>query len=396
MINSIKKYKKNIIYILVDIVLIIVFAFNDVNCQEVETVENVAKDEVSQNLNLDEYINSLNEFVNKSGIDDFNLDELSNDLIEGKNIDFSSLALKILSLFGKEVSNVAKGCISIFIIIVIMAIIDSLQLEDKSDVTKIAKLVCFLAISTITIASFIDVISNFKQVVTTLTTTMQVVSPFLMAILIATGAITTTGIIQPLLLFLASAIGFIINYVVIPLISVSVAFNVISRISDDIKLNKMSKMFCKTSIWLIGIIFTVFLGILSLETSLSSSVDTLAVKTTQAAVSNFVPVVGKFFSDSFETVVGATKIISKVGGILGVIVVVIIAIVPIIKITAIMLFYKVLSALIEPICNDKEISEYINGFADIYQTILGILIGISILFIISIGIIINLSSQIIT
>ena len=213
--------------------------------------------------------------------------------------------------------------------------------------------------------------------------------------LIATGAINTVGIIQPLLLFLASLIGFIINYVVVPLISLSVAFNVISRISDDIKLNKMSKILNSGGLWIIGVVFTVFLGILSLESSLSTSVDTLAVKATQAAVSNFVPVVGKFFSDSFETVVGATKIISKVGGILGVIVVILVVITPVIKIAAIMFIYKILAVLIEPICHQKDVSEYVELFADTYKTLLGILIGVSILFIISIGIILNLAGSVI-
>ena len=128
---------------------------------------------------------------------------------------------------------------------------------------------------------------------------------------------------------------------------------------------------------------------------MSSSVDALAVKTTQAAVSNFVPVVGKFFSDSFETVVGATKIISNVGGTLGIISVIIIAIIPILKITCITIIYSLLSALIEPICNDSNLNKYISGFVSIYKTTLGILIGVTILFIISTGIILNLIGQVV-
>lgn len=73
------------------------------------------------------------------------------------------------------------------------------------------------------------------------------------------------------------------------------AFNVICSISENIRLEKLSKFFSNVSLWTIGVVLTVFLGVLSLETSLSSSVDSLSVKTTQAAVSNFVPVVGKFF-----------------------------------------------------------------------------------------------------
>ena len=356
---------------------------------------NSAKEDISEGVNFDEFVNTMDEYIKDNNIADIDLNEIANDMLNGKETDYNGIFIKILSLFSKDIVKALTGGITILIIVIIMGVISSMELESKSDVTKIAHLACFLVIATITISSFIEIITNFKDVVSTLTTIMQVISPFLMAILLATGAITSTGIIEPLLLFIASAIGFIINYIVVPFMCISVAFNVISSMSQNLRLTKMSKLFNSTSLWIIGIIFTVFLGILSLETSLSSSVDTLAVKTTQAAVSNFVPVVGKFFSDSFETVVGATKIISKVGGTIGILAVILIAITPIIKILTVLIIYKILAALIEPICDDENISKYISGFASTYQTILGILIGISILFVISTGIILNLSSQII-
>ena len=155
-------------------------------------------------------------------------------------------------------------------------------------------------------------------------------------------------------------------------------------------------MFSGSAIWVVGVLFTLFLGVLSLESSVSSSVDSLTVKTTQAAVSNFVPVVGKFFSDSFETVVGATKIIGKTGGVVGIIAIILVAAIPIIKLASIVAIYNILNTLIEPIYADEKVSKYISNFTDVYKNMLGILIGIVILFIISTGIILNLVSKIVT
>ena len=174
------------------------------------------------------------------------------------------------------------------------------------------------------------------------------------------------------------------------------AFNVICSISENIRLEKLSKFFSNVSLWTIGVVLTVFLGVLSLETSLSSSVDSLSVKTTQAAVSNFVPVVGKLFSDSFEVVVGATKIIGKTGGIIGILGIVIVGIIPIFKITSIMVIYMLLAAFVEMITTDKLILKYLSGFVNVYKTMLGILIGVVILFVISTGIILNLVNSIVT
>ena len=299
----------------------------------------------------------------------------------------------MLEIFASEVSSAIKGTVTIFIIVIIMAILSNLELDNKSDITRIAHLACFIVIATITVATFLQTVNMLKTTINTMGTLMQVISPFLLSVLIATGKISTTGIIQPLLLFLASSV---VTYFVIPLLSISVAFNVICSISENIRLEKLSKFFSNVSLWTIGVVLTVFLGVLSLETSLSSSVDSLSVKTTQAAVSNFVPVVGKFFSDSFEVVVGATKIIGKTGGIIGILGIVIVGIIPIFKITSIMVIYMLLAAFVEMITTDKLILKYLSGFVNVYKTMLGILIGVVILFVISTGIILNLVNSIVT
>ena len=346
----------------------------------------------AKTYNLDEYINTINSSVRENIGEDFNFKNMANEIKKKNNINYKKIFMKLLDLFFKEISSAIKGAITIFIVVVIMAVLSNLELEKKSEITKIAHLACFIVIATITIATFVDTVKMLTNVVHTQTTLMQVISPFLLAVLIATGKITTTGIIQPLLLFLASFVGGVITYFVIPLLSISVAFNVICSISENIKLEKMSKIFSSVSLWTVGVVLTVFLGVLSLETSLSTSVDSLGVKTTQAAVSNFVPVVGKFFSDSFEVVVGATKIIGKTGGVIGIIGIIIVAIVPIFKLASIMGIYMLLAALVEPISNDELTSKYLSSIANTYKTMLGVLIGITILFVISTGIILNLVS----
>lgn len=357
----------------------------------IDTVQDITQS-AAKTYNLDEYINTINSSVRENIGEDFNFKNMANEIINKNNINYKNIFMKLLDLFFREISSAIKGAITIFIIVVIMAVLSNLELEKKSEITKIAHLACFIVIATITIATFVDTVKMLTNVVHTQTTLMQVISPFLLAVLIATGKITTTGIIQPLLLFLASFVGGVITYFVIPLLSISVAFNVICSISENIKLEKMSKIFSSVSLWTVGVVLTVFLGVLSLETSLSTSVDSLGVKTTQAAVSNFVPVVGKFFSDSFEVVVGATKIIGKTGGVIGIIGIIVVAIIPIFKLASIMGIYMLLAALVEPISNNELTSKYLSSIANTYKTMLGVLIGITILFVISTGIILNLVS----
>lgn len=380
---------KKVLYIIVGVIMLF-FITNDI--YGVDDNKSNVTEEIKESFGLSAYLDSIGECIQEANVSEFNISDFSNDLISGRGIGYNKIFQNIISLLGKEIFTSLKSAILILIIILLMAILNGIN--ENSQILNIVYLVCFIAIASITIGNFTQIISMFKNTSDILSKIVQIVSPFLIAILIGTGAITSTGLIQPLILFMASLIGFIITYIIIPCISVSVALNVISSMSDNFKFNELSKMFSKCAIWIIGIVLTLFLGILSLETTLSASVDSLTVNVTQAAFSNFIPVVGKFFSDSLETVIGTSKIIGKAGGVVGIVSMIVISSVPIIKIASVCIVYYLLAAISEIVCKEEKIKKYIKGFGDVYKTLLGILIGINILFIISIGIIINLCGKI--
>lgn len=380
---------KKVLYTIVG-VIILFFITSDI--YGVDDNKSNVTEEIKESFGLSTYLDSIGECIQEANVSEFNISDFSNDLISGRGIGYNKIFQNIISLLGKEIFISLKSAILILIIILLMAILNGIN--ENSQILNIVYLVCFIAIASITIGNFTQIISMFKNTSDILSKIVQIVSPFLIAILIGTGAITSTGLIQPLILFMASLIGFIITYIIIPCISVSVALNVISSMSDNFKFNELSKMFSKCAIWIIGIVLTLFLGILSLETTLSASVDSLTVNVTQAAFSNFIPVVGKFFSDSLETVIGTSKIIGKAGGVVGIVSMIVISSVPIIKIASVCIVYYLLAAISEIVCKEEKIKKYIKGFGDVYKTLLGILIGINILFIISIGIIINLCGKI--
>ena len=66
---------------------------------------------------------------------------------------------------------------------------------------------------------------------------------------------------------------------------------IISKISDRIQLKKISKFMQSSIVWVLGIVLTVFISVLSLEGTLTASVDGITAKTAKAAVSSLIPVV---------------------------------------------------------------------------------------------------------
>ena len=76
---------------------------------------------------------------------------------------------------------------------------------------------------------------------------------------------------------------------------------------------------------------------MSLEGTLSSSVDGLTAKTTKAVVSSAIPVVGKILGDAVDTVLGCGIILKNAIGVVGVIIVLGICVMPIIKLSVLTL-----------------------------------------------------------
>ena len=142
---------------------------------------------------------------------------------------------------------------------------------------------------------------------------------------------------------------------------------------------------------MLGIVLTIFVGVLSLEGSLTSSVDGITAKTAKAAVSNFIPVVGKILGDAVDTVIGCSNILKNAVGIVGVIVVIGICLLPIIKLAILTITYYITSAVIQPIADDKIVS-LLSGMGDTFKVLLGMLIAVAVMLIIGITLVIKISN----
>lgn len=99
--------------------------------------------------------------------------------------------------------------------------------------------------------------------------------------------------------------------------------------------------------------FTIYLGLVSIQGLYVTSVDNFTVKTAKFAIGNFIPVVGGFVSDSVDILLSSSQLIKGVFGGIGLIVLVGICLVPVTKIASIILVYKVSAIAVEPIGEDS-------------------------------------------
>ncbi|MBP3502052.1 MAG: stage III sporulation protein AE [Clostridia bacterium] len=325
--------------------------------------------------------------------EDIDLNEILTSAITGK-VDNKKLLKSVWKIFGNELQSAITVLGSIIIIIIINSILNCITegLQNKS-VSKIAYYVQYILIVTIVLTNFSSVIASIKESINNMTDFTNMLIPIMMTLIVTTGSVTTAAAIQPILIFMISLIGNFINNIAIPIILVSTALGIISKISNKVQIDRLAKRLKSTTIWIIGIILTLFVTLVSVDGTLSSSVDAVTSKTAKAAVSNLIPVVGKILGDAVDSVIGCSSILKNAVGILGVIIIIAISITPIIKLLILMGIYYIGAAICEPIADEKVV-KLLDQMGDTFKILLAFMCSMSVMIIIGTTLVLKISNNV--
>ena len=389
------KQKKKISKIII-IALTLVFIFPTYSKMESQISNNTVQIDENEISNQEEMF-GISSFIQNSKqytgnfFDDIDIGEILNSAIKGE-IDNTTIYKKILNKLGNEVQTGIKSLACILAIIIIHSILKSISESLENDsVSKLIYYVQYIAIITIIMGNFSDIINLVKETTTNLIGFMNTLIPVLISLMVYTGSITTTSILEPIILFMINFIGNLIQDILIPVILIITSISIISKISDRVQIHKISKFLKSSTVWLLGTILTIFVGVVSLEGTLSSSVDGITAKTAKAIVSSAVPVVGKILGDVVDSVLGCGVILKNAVGFVGVIIIIGICILPILKLTVLTFSYKLVASISEVIADDK-IVKLLDEIADIFKILLAILVSIMFMVIIGTTLLIKMSN----
>lgn len=372
------------------IILIFILVLMIPNYAFAESQEEIMSS-TQEKFNISGFLKEAQKYTNES-FEEIDLSSMLGQAIQGK-VDNNKLYKIIIKLLGKEVSSSLKILISILVIIVIHGILKAITdgLENNS-VSQIIYFVQYILIVTLIMSNFSEIIKLVKDTSNNLVGFINVLIPLLLTLMVYTGSIATSTIIEPIVLFISNFVGNIISDILIPIVLVIVVFSIVSKISERVQIEKISKFLKSGVMWALGVILTVFVGVVSLEGTLSSSVDGITAKTAKAAVSTVIPVVGKVLGDVVDSVLGCGVILKNAVGFVGVIVILSICIMPIIKIGTLSMIYSLASAVVQPIADEK-IVKLLDEMSGVFKLLLGILCALSVILIIGITMVVKISNS---
>ena len=382
--------KRQMIKIIRLLILILLLIMN-LNSSTYADYNDETMEEQQEEFGIQDFLKNAKEYTGDF-FEDIDITNIFDDAIKGK-IDNSSLIKRFFSLFTSEILTSMNAIISILAIIIIHSILKSISESlENNEISKLIYYVQYILIVTIIMTNFTQIIKMVQDTCVNLVAFMNMLVPLLITLMMYTGSIATSGVLEPIILFMIHFVGNIIQDIIIPFVLIFASLVIISKISDNVQIDKLSKFLKSGIVWFLGIVLTIFVGVVSLEGTMSSSVDGITAKTTKAVVSSAIPVVGKILGDAVDTVLGSGIVLKNAVGLIGVVVVIGICIMPILKLGVLTVSYKLLSTVSQPIADEKIVS-LLDQIGDIFKILLAILSAMSFMIIIGTALVLKISNS---
>jgi len=345
-------------------------------------------------FNMNEFVTSLSRFENEF-ISSEEYSKLIQDIQQGKfNFDYKNIFNNLGKFFSKEIKNNIGILMQVIIIAILSGFLENLKSSFSSDgVSKLAFYMCYIVAVTIIISSFMKIINLATETIVMLIAFMEVFLPVMIGFIVSTGGVATSSMIYPLIIFVTNVISNFMSNFMIPIIMTAFGIGMVAHISEKIRISKISQMIKSVSMWIFGIMLTVFVGIVSLEGSIASTVDGITVKTAKFMFSNGVPVIGKLLGDSIDTILGSTLVLKDAVGFIGVLILITLVLVPVLKIVFFLLLYGGAAALIEPFAESR-LLKCMHETVGIGKVILAMVLTVSIMFVIGIVAMLKMTNNI--
>ena len=315
-------------------------------------------------------------------------DYVNSFLKTGKGTTNSSKIIKVITGFVfKELQASIKTIVIIIIIAVLAALMHNLQGAFTNEkLSNIAYFSCYSLLIIVVSQSFYIGVELAKETIVKMTGFMAALIPVLMFLLASVGGVAEAAVLDPIVIGAVNIGARIYVNLIIPMILMGFVLQFVNNISEEYKIDRLTKLINQLALWAQGILMTIFIGIMTIRGITTKTIDEVTVKVSKYAIDNFVPIVGKSLSDAISTVAGYSLLLKNALSGLGLMIIVVIVLLPIIKIFIMSLLFKFTAALVEPI-SDKRIVSVITAAGESLVLIMSCLISVSVMFFIMVSII---------
>ncbi|MGG1338026.1 stage III sporulation protein AE [Bacillus subtilis] len=219
----------------------------------------------------------------------------------------------------------------------------------QSTVSKVAYSIVYMVLIILALNSFHVAINYATEAIQTMTSFILALIPLLLALLASSGGAVSAAFFHPVILFLMNTSGLLIQNIVMPLIFLSAILSIVSTMTEQYKVTQLANLLRNIAIGALAVFLTIFLGVISVQGASAAVTDGITLRTAKFITGNFIPVLGRMFTDATDTVISASLLLKNTVGILGVAILICIAAFPAIKVLSLAFIYKLAAAILQPL-----------------------------------------------
>ncbi|MEE1043403.1 MAG: stage III sporulation protein AE, partial [Clostridia bacterium] len=312
------------------------------------------------------------DLIDKLNSGDFNLDT--------KNI-FDYL-IKILSKSFKDNIGFVTG---IFVLVMLSSLVDNVHTSFKNE--KSAHLVITGVVVLGLIKVVTDVTTFSVEMIDRLILFINSLLPTLMTLMATSGKIGTSGILNPLMIGVSSVISLVIKSYVIPVSIIGLALKLTGLVTEKNYLENFGIQLYKLLKWILGLVFTVYVGIISIIGVAAPKIDEITLKTTKYAVGSFIPYVGGMLADSVDLILVCSEVVKNSVGIAGLLGIISIAVIPCVEIAVKVILTNLMAVMVSPVAG-KNVVNSVNCVSACFSVLLGMMVAVSVMYVLSVTVII--------
>ena len=307
-------------------------------------------------------------------------------LLSGEYQDGTGLWQAIINVFLESLLSLMPIVALIVGISVLASMIQGLKPTGGKSIGNLIHFVTYGVIVVVVLTIVVRMVSLTTNTITNLKSQMDCIFPILLTLLTAIGGEVSVAVYQPAMALLSSVILNFFTYILMPLFVFSVVINVISNLSNTVKLDKLASCFNSTFKWIIGFVFTIFTAFLSIQGITAGAVDGISIRTAKFAIRSYVPILGSYLSDGMGLILTSSNLIKNTVGGAGLFLLLATVLSPLIELVLFMLVLKFASGIIEPLGN-KQVANFISSLSKSMVLLVVIIIGVSFVYFIMLGLV---------
>lgn len=308
-------------------------------------------------------------------------------LINGEYITGDSFLSSVFSLLWDGLLDFLPIIASIIAISILGGMVGNLK--PNTGGKSIGNIVHFVTYGVVIVflgTTLVELIAMTSKTLTSLKSLMDMIFPVLLTLLTAVGGSVSVGLYQPAIALLGNIFISLITYFLMPLFIFSIIFSIVGNLSNNVKLDKFVGFLQGTFKWSIGLLFTLFLGFITIQGISASAVDGLSIRTAKYTIKSYVPIVGGYVSDGLSIIMASSMLIKNAVGTAGLLLILFSVISPVISLILFMLALRFMAGIIEPI-GDKKTANFVSDISKSMSMLIALIVAVSFMYMVMTGLI---------